>query len=74
MKARAIATQHYVRTCAVATATETLKPISLHFSIAALAIVCAIAKEIFFSLTRLCAYAADDSATETAIPPTISSR
>ena len=27
-------------------------------------IVCAIAKEIFFSLTRLCAYAADDSTTE----------
>ena len=53
------------------TVTETLKPISLHFSIAALAIVYAIAREIFRSVTRPCACAGDHSAVASAIAPRI---
>src|SRR5947208_2446561 len=36
------------------TVTETLKPSSLHLSIAALAIVCAMPREIFLSVTKPC--------------------
>src|SRR6266705_1935487 len=53
------------------TVTETLKPISWHFSIAALAIGCAIAREIFRSVTRPCACAGDHSAVASAIAPRI---
>ena len=53
------------------TVTETLKPSSLHLSIAALAIVCAMPREIFLSVTKPCECAGDHSAVASVIPPRI---
>jgi hypothetical protein len=72
MKARAVATQHYdLQTGAVDYSHRNLEAHLLALLHRGVGDRLRIAKGIFFSLTRLCAYAADDSATETAIPPRI---
>jgi Haem-degrading len=53
------------------TTTETLKPSSLHLSIAASAIVFAIANGMFFWLTRPCAPAFEDNTTAQPTAPKI---